>query len=864
MRRLALTLGIASAAAVALSWAQADDQQIARLITERLKHEQLAGHLRGFDIDLKVANGKVLLKGRVSSADQQALAEKVAREINGVTEVINDLDITVPAAAAPAAESSADNVLAKKIAEQLATLKKSGELKSFNIQLDVKDGAVTLVGHVASKDQQQLALKTAQATPNVKRVINKLTIREAAEEIPTATTAAEAKAPTATETTASEPAPAAETTAAPQRKPLLPGLLASAGLKRDSAWQPETETVAEVAKETAAEKTSAPASEPAQPSQAELDAKIAAEISSELNKQKAQGNLKQFDIQLSVNDGVVVLNGRVTDQDQLRLATDIASRVEGVRNLENLLLVVEVPQQPRLPLAIASTPVPPQSQTISPPVTSQPEPVVESAQHQLVNHEQSVLQARRPVATAEYHGEQSAVAPSAAQAFQPQDLTNSDKLLGERVMDRLRQAKDEGELRGFGIGVNVQGGKVWLKGRVANADQAQSALQIVQRIPGVQLVVNDLKIDSDATAGTKADSMEIAKAIDEALQAEERKGTLQGSNLNVQVKGDQVVLRGEVASEEQKALALEAARVVPGVKQVVDGLRVNAPFARTAGLTPQAAALARAATVSTATPTRNPAAGSARTPIIAAQPSASLIAAGNQLQANGQQPAVAAVPQIAKTNRPAPIQLETEQTVETTLPVTAETLDQEIAWAQAPQAISQAMPLAPQAVPYAAMPYGPAPGGAYLVQMPYGAPGYGAPGYGAPGYQVAYVMQEAAPVDQTPRPLTPVHMAAYAGAAAVAAPFMAIGQMGGAPAQLPGAGSAVVPARYDHPSMPGYAWPSYAAYPNYAGLTYPKQYSPSAWPYIGPFYPYPQVPLGWRKVTLKWNDGWWMLDFKAK
>jgi len=71
----------------------------------------------------------------------------------------------------------------------------------------------------------------------------------------------------------------------------------------------------------------------------------------------------------------------------------------------------------------------------------------------------------------------------------------------------------------------------------------------------------------------------------------------------------------------------------------------------------------------------------------------------------------------------------------------------------------------------------------------------------------------------------------------------------------------VAPARYDQPSMPNYAWPSYAAYPNYAALTYPKQYSPTAWPYIGPFYPYPQVPLGWRKVTLEWDDGWWFLDF---
>jgi len=80
-------------------------------------------------------------------------------------------------------------------------------------------------------------------------------------------------------------------------------------------------------------------------------------------------------------------------------------------------------------------------------------------------------------------------------------------------------------------------------------------------------------------------------------------------------------------------------------------------------------------------------------------------------------------------------------------------------------------------------------------------------------------------------------------------------------AYAPGAGR-VAPVQFDHAHMPNHAWPSYAAHPNYAGLTYPKQYSPTAWPYIGPFYPYPQVPLGWRKVSLEWDDGWWMLDFK--
>ena len=72
------------------------------------------------------------------------------------------------------------------------------------------------------------------------------------------------------------------------------------------------------------------------------------------------------------------------------------------------------------------------------------------------------------------------------------------------------------------------------------------------------------------------------------------------------------------------------------------------------------------------------------------------------------------------------------------------------------------------------------------------------------------------------------------------------------------------PTIYNQPYLPQSAWPAQAQYPNSAAIQYPKQYSASAWPYIGPFYPYPQVPLGWRKATLEWDDGQWMLDFDSK
>ena len=103
-------------------------------------------------------------------------------------------------------------------------------------------------------------------------------------------------------------------------------------------------------------------------------------------------------------------------------------------------------------------------------------------------------------------------------------------------------------------------------------------------------------------------------------------------------------------------------------------------------------------------------------------------------------------------------------------------------------------------------------------------------------------------------------------------PGMAPGMVRPASSQLaapgcpPGANPAGPPAMgagavYNQANLPDYAWPTYAQHPNYAQVTYPKDYSASAWPYIGPFYPYPQVPLGWREVELEWDDGQWYLDF---
>lgn len=87
--------------------------------------------------------------------------------------------------------------------------------------------------------------------------------------------------------------------------------------------------------------------------------------------------------------------------------------------------------------------------------------------------------------------------------------------------------------------------------------------------------------------------------------------------------------------------------------------------------------------------------------------------------------------------------------------------------------------------------------------------------------------------------------------------------MGGPPAVGPGEplplGMAGPGGDMAAPPLPPYAWPTYAPYNNVSRVGYPTAYPYNAFPFIGPFYPFPKVPLGWRKVLLEWEDGhWWI------
>ena len=140
-------------------------------------------HLNGFAIDTDVKGGAVHLTGKVESAIDRDLAGELAKGIDGVVSVKNDLVVAehsrVPVAQGdhrPFGEWVEDATTTARVKTKLLTDKNIAGLK---INVDTKGDVVTLAGEVGSSEQKQLAEQLARNTGDVKDVHNQLVIRRA-------------------------------------------------------------------------------------------------------------------------------------------------------------------------------------------------------------------------------------------------------------------------------------------------------------------------------------------------------------------------------------------------------------------------------------------------------------------------------------------------------------------------------------------------------------------------------------------------------------------------------------------------------------------------------------------------------------
>lgn len=514
------------------------------------------------------------------------------------------------------------------------------------------------------------------------------------------------------------------------------------------------------------------------------DQQIAEHIVQRLKTEKSKGSLRDFNIGLRVEDGAVYLSGYVASRTQEKLALDAARTTEGVQQVFNEIEIAArkattkkepTPKEAAPKVAKLDEPKPAKAEplpakasklvsalklerktTAEKTETSKPSKLVSALKSKEKATEDKAPAAKSVAKKDASKGMWNKLNEAAKNTFIPktgltkanaaktnnvktaelktgttkktavvpasntrEDSMAEAKRIATEIIEKFRVEKQKGNLRKFGIDVEVDNGVVWLKGHVTYPEHQELALDIARRVAGVTQVVNDLRVKEGVAGTPSREDDQIAREIVNMLQTRKQSGQLRGFGIDVQVEQGAVWLSGYVADSRQQKIVLEAARRVRGVREVVNDISIESP-----------------------TPVADPA-------------------------------TAASMPTPASR------------------------------------------PIAP-AVP---------------VQYTNGGG------------------------SQTPLAFAPAHPANHQASVPGSTP---VPMMGAA------SGVGIAPARYDHPQMPGYAWPSYAAHPNYGAVTYPQQYSASAWPYIGPFYPYPQVPLGWRKVTLEWDDGWWQLDFKDR
>ncbi|MFM2477616.1 BON domain-containing protein [Celerinatantimonas sp. MCCC 1A17872] len=137
--------------------------------------------LNSFEIDTDVSQGKATLSGTVKTDAEKELAGEIAKNVDGVKSVDNELDVQsdvsisdkVNHAGKAFANKWNDLTTMTMIKAQLAASK---SLSATDIHVSADHGVVTLTGHVDSLAAKDLAESKAQHHDHVEKVINKLRI----------------------------------------------------------------------------------------------------------------------------------------------------------------------------------------------------------------------------------------------------------------------------------------------------------------------------------------------------------------------------------------------------------------------------------------------------------------------------------------------------------------------------------------------------------------------------------------------------------------------------------------------------------------------------------------------------------------
>ncbi len=117
------------------------------------------------DLTATVYDGRLLITGIVPNAEMKAQAEELARKVDSVKELHNEIEIGQPT---NLAQDARDNLVSNTLRTQLLT---DSEVRSSNFIVHTMNGVVYIMGYGRNAAERDRVLAYARNLANVKRVV---------------------------------------------------------------------------------------------------------------------------------------------------------------------------------------------------------------------------------------------------------------------------------------------------------------------------------------------------------------------------------------------------------------------------------------------------------------------------------------------------------------------------------------------------------------------------------------------------------------------------------------------------------------------------------------------------------------------
>jgi len=171
LRSISMTAAVLS---MALTIACSNQTPKAPDVSGDIRHALDQAGLNDVRVSQDRTKAVVTLGGSVSSDDDKAKAESVAKSIAGTQVVADEIAVRPQGeeSTAKKVDSNLDSAIDKNLEAMLVEHKLNRD-----IRYDVNKGVVTLKGDVPSQAQRDSVQKMAQGVPNVKQVVNELEVK---------------------------------------------------------------------------------------------------------------------------------------------------------------------------------------------------------------------------------------------------------------------------------------------------------------------------------------------------------------------------------------------------------------------------------------------------------------------------------------------------------------------------------------------------------------------------------------------------------------------------------------------------------------------------------------------------------------